>query len=170
MTTKNSTLVSNFVADPQVFNPSYQLAGVARVAQGTIALATTDIDNNDIIHLAPVPVGASITSIKLASDDLDSGGSPSLTFNVGLYTTASTRVVKDEDCYSTAITLGQAATAFTEYAFEVRDINVCGQRVWEDAGDSTDPGGQYYLSLTVQAAAATAAAGDISFIVQYVVD
>ena len=170
MTTKNSTLVSNWIASPQVFSPSYQLHGVTRTMQGTIALATTDIDNNDIIHLAPVNVGASITSIKLASDDLDSGGSPSLTFNVGLYTTASTPVVKDEDCYSTAITLGQAATAFTEYAFEVRDINVCGQRVWEDAGESTDPGGQYYLSLTVQAAAATAAAGDISFIVQYVVD
>ena len=169
MTTKNSTLVSNFIASPQVFSPSYQLAGVARIAQGTIALATTDIDNNDIIHLAPVPVGASITSIKLASDDLDSG-SASLTFNVGLYTTASTPVVKDEDCYSTAITLGQAATAFTEYAFEVRDVNVCGQRIWEDAGDSSDPGGQYYLSVTVQAAAATAAAGDFSFIVQYVVD
>ena len=168
MTTKNSTLVSNFEAVPRVANPVYQDHGRVRIMQGTIALATSDIDNNDIIMLAPINVGASITSIKLASDDLDSGGSPSLTFNIGLYTTAG--VVKDEDCYATAITLGQAATAFTEYAFEVRNVNVCGQRGWEDAGDSTDPGGQYYLAVTVQAAAATAAAGDISFIVEYVVD
>ena len=169
MTTKNSTLVSNFEASPKVYNPAYQHHGRVRVAQGTIALATTDIDNNDIIMLVPLPVGVSITSIKLASDDLDSGGSPSLTFNVGLYQTDGT--VKDEDCYATAITLGQAATAFTEYAFEVRDINVCGQRIWEDAGDSSQPSdAQYYLAVTVQAAAATAAAGDISFIVEYVVD
>lgn len=169
MTTKNSTLVSNFEASPKVYNPAYQHHGRVRVAQGTIALATTDIDNNDIIMLVPLPVGVSITSIKLASDDLDSGGSPSLTFNVGLYQTDGT--VKDEDCYASAITLGQAATAFTEYAFEARNINVCGQRVWEDAGDSSQPSdAQYYLAVTVQAAAATAAAGDMSFIVEYVVD
>ena len=169
MGTKNSDLVSNFEADPQVFNPAYQQHGRVRIAQGTIALATTDIDDNDVIMLASLPVGASITSIKLASDDLDSGGSPSLTFNIGLYQTDGT--VKDEDCYATAITLGQAATAFTEYAFEVRNINVTGQRVWEDAGDSSQPSdAQYYLAVTVQAAAATAAAGDLSFIVQYVVD
>ena len=168
MTTKNSTLVTNFEATPKTYSPVYQLHGRMRTAQGTIALATTDIDNNDIIMLCPINVAASITSIKLASDDLDSGGSPSLTFNIGLYQTGGT--VVDEDCYATAITLGQAATAFTEYAFEVRDINVCGQRVWEDGGVSADPGGQYYLAVTVQAAAATAAAGDISFIVTYVVD
>tara|TARA_R100000808_G_scaffold8275_1_gene23553 strand:- start:836 stop:1345 length:510 start_codon:yes stop_codon:yes gene_type:complete len=169
MTTKNSTLVSNFEASPKVYNPAYQHHGRVRVAQGTIELATTDIDNNDVIMLVPLPVGVSITSIKLAADDLDSGGSPSLTFNVGLYQTDGT--VKDEDCYASAITLGQAATAFTEYAFEARNINLCGQRVWEDAGDSSQPSdAQYYLAVTVQAAAATAAAGDMSFIVEYVVD
>ena len=167
MTTKNSTLVTNFEATPKTYSPVYQLHGRMRTAQGTIALATTDIDDNDVIMLCPINVAASITSIKLASDDLDSG-SASLTFNIGLYQTSGT--VVDEDCYATAITLGQAATAFTEYAFEVRDINVCGQRVWEDGGQSTDPGGQYYLAVTVQAAAATAVAGDIAFIVTYVVD
>ena len=169
MTTKNSTLVSNFEASPKVFNPIYQQHARKRVAQGTIALATTDIDNNDIIMCAALPVGASVTSIKLAADDLDSGGSPSLTFNVGLYQTDGT--VKDEDCYASAITLGQAATAFTEYAFEARNINLCGQRVWEDAGDSSQPSdAQYYLAVTVHAAAATAVAGDMSFQIEYVID
>jgi hypothetical protein len=77
---------------------------------------------------------------------------------------------KDADFYATDITLGQAATAFTEYRFEAADINTTGSRVWEDAGDSSDPGGQYYLSLTVSTAPATAVAGDLAFIVQYVVD
>ena len=169
MTTKNSTLISNFEASPQVASNVYQSGGRMRVAQGTIALATTDIDNDDDIMLAAIPVGASVTSIMLGSDDLDSGGSPSLTFNVGLYTTAG--VVKDEDAYASAITLGQAATALTEFAFEARGIEKCGQRVWEDAGDSSRPDAQlYYLAVTVNAAAATAAAGDMSFIITYVHD
>ena len=170
MTTKNSTLVSNFEATPIVANASYLLHGVKRVAQGTIALATTDIDDNDVIMLCPIDSSASITSIKLASDDLDSGGSPSLTFNVGLYQSDADGTVIDEDCYATAITLGQAATAFTEYRWEAANITTTGQRVWEDGGASTDTARQDYVAVTVQAAAATAAAGDISFIIEYVTD
>ena len=75
----------------------------------------------------------------------------------------------DADCYATSITLGQAATAFTEYAFEQRDINKTGQRVWQDGGVTADPKGLYYLSCTV-ATAGTAVAGDLSFIVEYVVN
>jgi hypothetical protein len=44
-----------------------------------------DLGGSDIVMLAPIPSNASITSIKLASDDLDSG--TTLTANVGLYTT-----------------------------------------------------------------------------------
>jgi hypothetical protein len=39
MTTKNSTLVSNFEASPKVMNAAHQLHGVKRIAQGTVALA-----------------------------------------------------------------------------------------------------------------------------------
>ena len=165
MGTKNSTLVSNFEASPQEMNSAHQLHGVMRVAQGTIALATGDLDASDIVMLAPIPTNASITSIRLASDDLDSA--TTLTWHVGLHTTAGVAV--DADCYATSITLGQAATAFTEYAFEQRDINKTGQRVWQDGGVTADPKGLYYLSMTV-ATAPTAVAGDIAFIVTYVVN
>lgn len=168
MTTKNSDLVANFEATPKVQNATQELAGRVRVAQGTIAMGTGDLDLNDIVMLAPVPTNASILSIRLASDDLDSNGSPALAFNVGLHDLGGS--AKDADTYASAITLGQAATVFTEYRFEAANINTCGQRVWEDAGDTSDPGGQYYLSMTVSTAAATAAAGDLSFIVEYVVD
>jgi hypothetical protein len=87
MTTKNSTLVSNFEASPKVMNAAHQLHGVKRIAQGSIALAIADVGASDIVMLAPIPSNASITSIKLASDDLDSG--TTLTANVGLYTTAA---------------------------------------------------------------------------------
>lgn len=167
MSTKNSDLVANYTATPRVANATQELGGRVRVAQGTIALATTDLDINDIVLLAPVPTNASIISIKLASDDLDSG-SPALLWDVGLHNLAGT--AKDADFYATDVTLGQAATAFTEYRYEAADINTCGDRVWQNAGDSSDPNGTYYISMTVSTAPATAAAGDVSFIIEYVVD
>lgn len=164
MTTKNSTLVSNFEATPQVMNAAHQLHGVKRIAQGTVALATGDVGADDIVMLAPVPSNASITSIKLASDDLDSG--TTLTANVGLYTTAG--VVVDVDAYASVVTEFRAVTPFTEFAFEARNIDKCGQQVWQDAGATADPKGYYYVAVTFAAAGNTA--GDLSFQIEYVVN
>ena len=70
--------------------------------------------------LAPIPTNASISSIKLFNDDLDSG--TTMTTDVGLYTTAI--AVVDDDAYASAITdLRGAVTTGTEVAFEARDIN-----------------------------------------------
>lgn len=167
MTTKKSNIVTNYTATPRVANVTQEFGGRVRIAQGSIALATGDLDANDVVLLAPIPTNASIISIRLASDDMDSG-SPALLWDVGLHDMNGT--AKDADFYATDITLGQAATAFTEYRFEAADINTAGSFVWEDAGDTSDPGGTYYLSMTVSTAPATAVAGDLSFIVQYVVD
>lgn len=168
MATQNSDLVANLEATPSVANATQELAGRVRVAQGTIAVAADGTGSGDIIMLAPVLTNASIMSIRLAADDLDSNGSPTLAWNVGLYTSGGT--VKDVDAYASAITLGQAATAFTEYRFEAANITTCGQRVWEDAGDTSDPTATYYVAASVSTAAATGAAGDLSFIIEYVVD
>ena len=76
---------------------------------------------------------------------------------------------KDVDCYCSADTTARGAvTAGTELAFEARNINLMGQKVWEDAGDSSAPGGYYLLGFESEAAGDTA--GDISWIVTYVVD
>jgi hypothetical protein len=164
MTTKNSTLVSNFEASPIALNPAHQLHGVKRVAQGTVALAAGDVGAGDIVMLAPIPSNASITSIMLASDDLDTG--TTLTADVGLYTKAG--VVVDVDAYASVTTDFRAATAFKEFAFEARDINKCGQRLWEDAGATADLKDYYYVAVTF--AAAGNQAGDLSFIIEYVVN
>ena len=88
--------------------------------------------------LAPIPTNASISSIKLFNDDLDSG--TTMTTDVGLYDTAIAAV--DDDAYASAITdLRGAVTTGTEVAFEARNINAMGQKVWQDAGQSSDPGG-----------------------------
>ena len=58
MGTANSTLVSNFEADPSVHNDVANLHGAMRVAHGTIVVAAGDSDDDDILMLAPVPSNA----------------------------------------------------------------------------------------------------------------
>ena len=164
MSNANSDLVTNFVAVPQVLNPAQQLQGVKRIAQGTVALASGDLGANDTVMLAPIPSNASITSIKLFNDALDSGTTN--TADVGLYTTAL--AVVDADAYASVITsLRSAVTTGTEVAFEARDINKMGQKVWQDAGLSSDPALTYFVGISFPAAGDTA--GDLSFIIEYVV-
>lgn len=167
MANVNQTLVSNFLADPVVHSPVHQLHGRMRVACGTIALATTEMEAGDTIMLAPIPTSAAVISIKIFNDDLDSG--TTVTMHCGLYTADGNVTAKDVDAYASATTdLRAAVLVGTEIAFEARNINLMGQRVWEDAGDSTDPGGHYLIGLETDAAGNTA--GDLSFIITYVID
>ena len=159
MGTKNSDLVANYEAAPQVANDAALLHGVVRVAQGTIALAAGDSDNDDVVMLAPIPSNAVVSQLFIGSDTL--GGS--CTFNVGIYTSAG--VVKDEDVFATAVA---DAGAMADVRFEAADINTAGKKMWELAGDSSDPGGVFYVAATMAAAGGTA--GDMSFNIHYVVN
>ena len=158
MGTKNSTLVSNFEATPQVMNDVSNLHGVMRVASGTIALAAGDSDDDDIVMLAPIPTNAVVPHIFIGSDTL--GGS--CTFNVGVYQSSGT--VVDEDLFASAVA---DAAALADVRHEAADINTAGQKMWELAGASADPGGFYYIAATMAAAGGTG--GDMSFIIHYVV-
>jgi len=165
MSTAKSTQVSNFEAAPALMNNIANLGGIMRVACGSVALAVGDVGANDIVHLTPIPTNASIISIKLFNDDFDTGTDN--TASVGLYTTAA--AVVDIDAYASVVTdLRGIVTAGTELAFEARNVNVMGQKVWQDAGASVDPGGYYYLSVTFPAAGTTA--GDLSWAITYVID
>ena len=159
MTTKNSTLVANFEASPKVMNDAANLQGVVRIAQGTIALAAGDSTNNDIVMFAPIPSNATVPQLFVGSDNL--GGS--CTYNVGIYTTDGT--VKDEDVFATTVLDG---VGFQDMRHEAANINTCGQKMYELAGDSSDPGGYYYIAATFSATGGTA--GDMSFRITYVVN
>jgi|TARA_A100000171_G_C2025118_1_gene92977 hypothetical protein len=157
---KNSDLVANFKALPQVANNANNLHGVVRVASGNIALATTDTNEvGDIVMFAPIPTNATITSVQVGSDSL--GGS--CAFDVGIYTTEN--VVKDADAFATAVADG---TAIAEVRYEAANLNTTGQQLYELAGDSSDPGGFYYIAATMTATGGTA--GDMAFIINYVVN
>ena len=62
---KNSDLVANLVALPQVANNPSELGGVVRIAQGNVALAAGDSNDNDIVMLAPIPTNATILSVRI---------------------------------------------------------------------------------------------------------
>ena len=159
MGTKNTDLVTNFEATPATLNDVAELHGRVRIAQGTVELAAGDSDDDDIVMLAPIPSNATVPHLYIGSDTF--GGS--CTFNVDIYTTAG--VVKDEDVFATAVA---DAAALADVRHEVADINTCGQKMYELAGDSTDPGGYYYVAATMAAAGGTI--GTMSFIIHYVVD
>ena len=164
MANVNTDIVTNFVTVPQVLNSAQQLHGVKRVAQGTIALAAGDLSATDTVMLAPIPSNASISSIKIFNDDLDSATTN--TADVGLY--KQDLSVVDADAYASAITdLRAAVKTGTEVAFEARNINKMGQKVWQDAGLSSDPALTYFVGIGFPAAGDQA--GDLSFIIEYTV-
>jgi hypothetical protein len=159
MTTKNTNLVENFEAIPQVANNSAELAGVLRTAHGSVELAAGDSTDNDIVMLAPIPSNSAVPQLFVGSDTL--GGS--CTFNVGIYETDGT--VKDEDVFATSVA-DEAALA--DVRFQAADLNTASKKLWELAGDTSDPGGYYYVAITFNATGGTA--GTLAWNINYIVN
>ena len=159
MTTRNTDLVANTLASPQVLNDAAELHGVLRVAAGTAELLAGDSTDNDVVLLAPISSKASISQLFVGSDTL--GGS--CTFNVGVHNFDGT--VADEDCFATLVA---DAAAMTDVRHEVATINTVGQKLWELAGLSSDPGGNLYVSITFAATGGTA--GTLSWNISYAVN
>ena len=159
MTTLNTALVANSLASPQILNDAAELHGVLRVAAGTAELAAGDSTDNDVVLLAPIPSKASISQLFVGSDTL--GGS--CTFNVGVHNYDGT--VADEDCFATAVA---DEAVMTDVRNEEATINTVGQKLWEIAGLSSDPGGLLYVSITFAATGGTA--GTLSWNISYAVN
>ena len=182
MATAKGVEITNLDATPRTTLEAASGGGKLRVFMDTIAAGTGDLDNDDIIVLAQVPSNAKLTSIRIYNDDLD--GATSAEFNVGLYngpqaytisgTTTDAEAVIDEDCYATDSDAFQAATTVTtgteEFLTEARNINAIANFVWEDGGLSEDPKVPLRIAITMSATPGSAAAGDITMVVQYVVD
>ena len=182
MATAKGIEITKLDATPRGLMEAGSGTGKLRVFMDTIAAATTDIDDNDVIMLAEVPSNSKIISIKLYNDDLDGGSG--LVTDIGLYnggtkftdtdgsaTAYAAEAVIDRDCYGTLSTdLRAAVTAGTEFRFETLNINTIANFVWEDGGLTSDPGVPLRIALTIETVAGSAAAGDITMIVQYVVN
>jgi len=177
MTNLNSTIVSNTLAKPQVFNTKGKIGGRVRIAHDNFELSTADIDSADTIVLCYLPSSCIPVNLFLTNDDLDSNGSPTLATNVGIYdvdpTDGTLGSVADVDAFASAITQLQAAANLTNILQEAATAAqkaLIGKRLWEWAGKSSDPGGMLAIVLTISTVAATAVAGTLAFQFGYVLD
>ena len=179
MATAKGVEITNLDATPRTTLEAASGGGKLRVFMDTIAAGTGDLDDNDIMVMAQVPSNAKLVSLQIYNDDLD--GATSAAFNVGLYngpqaytisgTTTDAAAVIDEDCYVTASTQFQGAvTTPSELLAETRNINAIANFVWEDGGLAQDPGVPLRIAITMSATPGSAAAGDITMVVKYVVD
>jgi hypothetical protein len=183
MGTKKSVNIVNRETSPlAILNKK---VGIKRVFIDEVEVATGDLDLADVVLFGAIPSNAVITSIKLFSDDLDSNGSPALAWDVGLYYSGIGNLVAgvrkasgdvvDIDCFATAVTVGQAVTSDVanvgkvgyECRFEVANIDTIDQEAWEIGGLTSDCGGHLFIGLTVSTAAATAVAGGMKILVEY---
>lgn len=158
---RKSTVLTNRDASPAAMNAQYLSGGTVKRAVATFELANGD-SIASIFRICELPRNASIHSIRIFCDAITSGAG-----DLGLYqTTANGGAVKSVSCYATAQSIASAITLGTEIMFEFRDVANLQRRVWEDAGDTADPGRNYDLAMTLTAAAA--AAGTLSFMVEWV--
>lgn len=121
------------------------LGGNVKVAYGVMAFTgtITTADTGTIVNL---PVGAVVLGATLESDDLDTGGSPAITLNVG--------DAGDADRYFAASTVAQAGTASSAPAVTGIFYTVTG------TSDTA-------VTVTVANNAATSAAGSVRLAVTY---
>lgn len=181
MASTKATEVTKLDASPRTLLEVGSGVGKKRVFMDTVSVAAADFDaDGDIVYMAEVPSNAKITSIQLFNDDLDTGTTS--VANVGIYnggtkftsstpTTYAADGLIDEDAYASAITTLQAAqTSGVELAFEARNINAVANYVWEDAGLPEDPRVPLRIALTQTATVAGAQVGDVTMVVEYVVE
>lgn len=159
---RKSTILTNRDTVPRINNPSYLAGGTRQQARATFELANGD-SIGSTYRICQVPSTAIINSIRIFCDAITSGAA-----DVGLYqTTDNGSAVVSATTYASAQSIASAIVTGTEIAFEQRDIANVEKRVWEDAGLSADNGRFYDIVATLTAAAA--AAGTLSFIVDYTV-
>jgi len=110
---------------------------------------TANFTAADQVNLVRIPAGTRVTSVAIQGDDLDTNGTPTIVFRVGYAPCDGSDPTADDDYFAVAgqTTLqagGRLQCAFEPITFE--------KDVW--------------LTVTVNTASATFAAGDIFGIVQ----
>jgi hypothetical protein len=120
--------------------------GTKKVSYGFVDFTGT-ITTADSANVCQLPVGAIVLAVLLEADDLDTGGSPTLTLNVGDAASAN-RYFAASTVAQTGVTA--VATAATGLFYTVTGTN------------------DTMVRVAVQANAATSAAGTVRIAVEYV--
>ena len=162
--TIKSTRISNAEAATQTSDSVVLNHGRKRSVVSTI-----EVNNGDNIGskyvMCRVHSSWRITSIKLFCDAITSGAG-----DIGLYQcTANPNnggAVVVAALYASAQSIASASVTGIECVYEQKDIANAQRQVWQDAGATADTNRWYDLVMTLTAA--TAAAGTITFEVEYV--
>lgn len=159
-----STIIQNVEASPIVKNDAAFIGGRIRRLSATLVIADAD-SNTSTFRFVQVHSSWSISSIRIFHDGLT--GATDIDW--GLYRTAADGgAAVDADCYADAINMATATTTGTEIRFNdttTADINLVNQKVWQDAGQSSDPNVMYELVMTGNAIGTVG--GDVTAIVEY---
>jgi hypothetical protein len=129
-----------------------------------VEIAAAD-DDTSVYRFARVHSSWRISEILKYSDAITGGTA----FEVGLHQTAANGgAVVDADAYASAVNLTSADTTGTNLAFEARNIDKIQNRVWQDAGLTSDP--NRYYDLTMTGTTVGTAAGTVALEVRYVIE
>lgn len=160
-----SNAITNGDATPRVMNALAIDGGVLREKVGTVEIAAADCDTS-VYRMVRVHSSWRISDIKRYNDAITSGTD----FDVGLYETAENGgAVKNINCFADAVSLASGVVVGIEDLFEaggdegIEDIE---KRVWEYAGDTSDPLKFYDLCYT--GVAVGSGAGTLTVKVRYI--
>lgn len=134
----------------------------------TVYESTIETNNDDsatsVYWVARLPSNARIHGLsRIAFDDLASTGSPTL--DIGTFGVDGNVTTDDDDALNDGIDVATAAGT----ANVIKDIANYGKKLWEFAGETTDPGGFIDIKITLKDAAVNAA-GTITTTIVYSVD
>ncbi len=164
-----------YVQDSAGFNVAGVLSQTSDYASATTAGESTTSSTYKLVRLRS---NCKVKNVKLfTSTKLDTNGSPTLTWDVGAYYSDSTEDGTQVALQGTSISASCffAATATPTAAGQAGAVSSAlilpasmDQMLWDFLGLSSDPGGYIDVVAAVHATAATAAAGDVGVIVDFV--
>ena len=126
-------------------------AGEVKAIRGVITLPAT-LGATDVVHMVKLPAEHVPVDLILEADDLDTNGTPTIVMDVGI-TSDSVGSTEDDDAFIAASTLAQGGGM-------ARMDQVTGPRIAAVANERL-------VGITVDTAAATAAAGDVAVTLLY---
>ena len=139
--------VTNLDATPPVALDKRLFNGILKEQVGTVEIAAAD-DANSVYRVGRVHSSWRISEIIRYNDAITSGAD----FDVGIYDTAENgAAVININCFADAVSLVSGSVTGTRDLYEagsdvgVEDIE---QRVWEMAGQSSDPDVWYDICFT----------------------
>lgn len=160
-----STAITNLDSTPPVMNGFHLMGGRVHEAVATVEIAAADCANS-VYRMVRVHSSWRICNIIRYNDAITSGTD----YDVGLYETAENGgAVKNINCFADAVSLASGVVVGIEDLYEaggdegVEDLE---KRVFEFAGESTDPNRFYDLCYT--GVTPGSGAGTLSVRVQYV--